>query len=320
MVKLDTQVEMILRSAWAESTLKTRNSQWKRFIEFCLSNDLVAVPSEVTTVARFLVSLAKNCCYTTCNNYLSAVVTLHKFFGYDYSFRECFVIKLVMQGLACYLGKGVNQKAGLTPEQFMRIYDLLDFSNLNTITKWAAIMLSFRSLLRKSNILPTKVNEMSMVISRGDIEIVPTGVVLNVRKTKTLQCNEYTLRIPINFLSNKKLCAASMLITHLMRTPHIKEGLLFLEFKNGQWKPLMYSDLLKFIKDCAALIGLSPSSVGLHSLRRSGAAFLHSIGISLIDIMNAGDWHSLAALAYLVSPFDRKHQIESVAAKALDDL
>lgn len=68
------------------------------------------------------------------------------------------------------------------------------------------------------------------------------------------------------------------------------------------------------------MIGLSPADVGLHSMRRSGAAFLHSIGVSLVDIMNAGDWQSLAALAYLISPIERKQWIESQAAQALEEL
>lgn len=55
-------------------------------------------------------------------------------------------------------------------------------------------------------------------------------------------------------------------------------------------------------------------------MRRSGVAFLHSIGVSLVDIMNAGDWRSLAALSYLISPIERKVMIESQAADALNGL
>lgn len=50
----------------------------------------------------------------------------------------------------------------------------------------------------------------------------------------------------------------------------------------------------------------------------SGAAYMHALGISLIDIMNAGHWKSLAALAYLISPLSRKMQIEASIAESLE--
>lgn len=320
MDKLDLQVEVVIKSAWAESTLRTRNSQWGRFIDFCVVNNLTPVPAEISTVARFLVHLARTCVYSTCNNYLSAIISLHKFFGYDKSFRDYFVIELVMKGLGRRLGKSVNQKIGLSPSDFCAIYKKLDISNINVLTMWSALILSFRSLLRKSNVVQTVYNDMDMVVSRSDIHFTSNGIILDVRKTKTLQRREYVLKIPINFVETPCLCAASMLLTHLARTSHITEGPLFFLFKKGEWKPLLYGELLSFLKQSVSLIGLPPSEVGLHSMRRSGAAFLHSIGVSLIDIMSCGDWRSLAALAYLISPLDRKVKIEEQACSVLNDV
>lgn len=317
MVKLDEQLELIIRAAWAESTLKTRNSQWDRYIKFCKANGLSAVPADPTTVARFLVDLARTCVFSTCNNYLSAIIGLHKFFGHDYSFRDCFLIKLVIQGLGRHLGKAVLQKRGLTPQDLMAIYSKLDLSDVNIITMWSAIVLSFRTMLRKSNIVQT---DTGMVILRSDIKFLPTGLLLRVRKTKTLQRREYVLEIPFNYSCNKTLCAASMLATHLARTSFTNQGAMFLLYKAGKWRPLLYAELLQFIKDCVKKICLPQGEVGLHSLRRSGAAYLHSLGFSLVDIINAGDWHSLAALSYLLSPLERKIQVESVVTESLDKL
>lgn len=317
MVELDRDIEVVITSAWAESTLKTRNCQWGKFIDFCNANNLTPLPADVTTVARFLVHLARTCVFSTCNNYLSAIVSLHKFFGHEKSFREFFLIQLVLKGLGRRLGKSVSQKVGLTPTELCKMYIHIDLSEVNAITQWAALILSFRTLLRKSNIVPTVYDKYEMVISRQDVEFTADGIVLNVRKTKTLQRQEYVLKIPVNFVDKTCLCAASMLITHLSRTDHIKEGPLFYMRKKGLWKPLLYSDLLSFLKRSVSCIGLSPTDVGLHSMRRSGAGFLHSIGISLIDIMNAGDWRSLAALSYLISPFSRKLEIEKQSVAVL---
>lgn len=321
MVKLDKHLDLVIRSAWAESTLRTRNSQWSKYIDFCKANGLVPVPGEVLTVSRFLVNLASTCVYSTCNNYLSAIISLHKFFGYDPYFRESFLVKLVLKGLSRNLGTSVNQKVGLTPNDFVQIYSKLDLSDINVITKWSALMLSFRSLLRKSNIVQTTLKDPGMVVLRSDLEFSEKGVMLNVRKTKTIQRREYVLRVPVYFAHSDSMCAASMLASHLARTSAFKEGPLFLILtKKGEWRPLLYTDLLGFLKQCVSLIGLNPEEVGLHSMRRSGAAFLHTLGVSLIDIMNAGDWKSLAALSYLISPLERKQDIEKLFSSALSEM
>lgn len=321
MVKVDNHLDLVIRSAWADSTLKTRNSQWSKYIDFCHANGLSPVPAEILTVARFLVNLASSCVFSTCNNYLSAVVALHRFLGHDAPFRESFIIKLVMKGLSRNLGTHVNRKIGLLPTDFRAIYSKLDMSDINTITKWAALMLSFRSLLRKSNLVQNTLKDPGMVVLRSDLDFGSSGVILHVRKTKTIQRREYVLDVPVNFVSSSSMCAASMLASHLNRTSHIKDGPLFLILtKNGNWQPLLYADLLRFLKTCVSLIGLNPSDVGLHSMRRSGAAFLHSLGVSLVDIMNASDWKSLAALSYLISPLSRKQEIELLASSALSSM
>lgn len=275
------------------------------------------MPGEVLTIARFLVHLGSTCVYSTCNNYLSAVISLHKFMGHHDNFRDYYIIMLVLMGLGRRLGKNVQQKVGITPPQFLQMYSKLDLWDVNVLTKWSALILSFRSLLRKSNLVQTKQGDYDAIVLRSDVEFNNEGLVLHVRKTKTLQKKEYVLRIPVLYNNSPCFCAASMLASHLARTSQVKSGPLFLMYRGGLWKPLLYKELLSFLKECVTKINLNPSDVGLHSMRRSGASYLHSIGVSLVDIMRAGDWRSLAALEYLVCPFERKVEIEGKASTTL---
>lgn len=198
------------------------------------------------------------------------------------------------------------------------MFHKIDFADVNNITKWAAIIMSFRTLLRKSNLVQSTYKESQAVVKRSDICYNESGIILKVRRTKTLQNKEYVLEIPVCQLDSEVFCVVSMLHTHLARTRHIQDGPLYWVIdKKNQWKPLLYRDLLSFLKRSVQSIGLNPDEVGLHSLRRSGAAYMHTLGISLIDIMNAGDWKSLAALAYLISPLSRKNQIEASVAESL---
>lgn len=317
LAELDAELSQVIKSAWADSTLATRNSQWGRFIRFCKANSLTPVPASVITIARFLIHLGSTCAFSTCNNYLSGIITLHKFMGHQSDFRDYFVIKLVLKGLAKRLGTHVNQKIGLTPADLKAIYWKLDFSDINVLTKWAALIFAFRTLLRKSNVVPTKLNVNDMVVDRSDVIFSSTGAIISVRKTKTIQTQDYVLEIPLSYVDNQCFDIVSMLSTHFFRTPQFVQGPIFYLFSKGKWTPLLYKDLLDFLKFCVSLIQLNPNDVGLHSLRRSGAAFLQSINVSLVDIMNSGDWKSLAALNYLISPLSRKRVIEGQVVEQL---
>lgn len=316
---IDKRVSYLVGSAWATSTLTTRNSQWGIFIEFCSSTGLVPIPAEVQTVLRFLAHISVNRKYSTVNNYLSAINSLHKYYGHEVNFREYFVIKMCLSGLKYDLGTHVNSKIPLTPRQLTDIYYLLDWSDPNVLVCWTAVIFSFRTLLRKGNIVPDTSGGGPHVLQRSQIHFTESGCTVVIVSTKTLRFRDRVLRIPLCNVRNNIFDVVSMLRYHFQTYPSSMESPLFLIMKGSCLVPLTYYELLKFIKHCVSLIGLMPSDAGLHSLRRSGATFLHQIGVPLEDIRNLGDWKSLAVLLYISSPFERKLHIEQGVSQYLGE-
>ena len=104
---LDQEVSGVIGAAWAPNTKATRNSQWKKYITFCVDNNLVPLPAQPQTVARFLVYLARSVKYSTVNNYLSAINKLHEYYGHEGNFRDIFMVQLVLSGLKRRLGDTV---------------------------------------------------------------------------------------------------------------------------------------------------------------------------------------------------------------------
>ena len=320
MQELDVEVSGTIGSAWASSTLKTRSSQWKRYLQFCDDNELQSMPASARTVARFLVFQARTSRYNTVNNCLSAINRLHQTYGYQMEFRQFFLIKMVLSGIKRQLGDSVRQKIPLTPVQMLQIYSHLDMTDPFVSACWCAIMLSFRTLLRKSNIIPDTADSLDSsahLVRRNEIVFSKEGAVISVHSTKTLQYQERCLQIPLQLLGGSPFCVVSLLKDHMMKFPGPPNGILFYKRCGRSNVPLFYRDVLKFLKDSVGRIGMDPSDVGLHSLRRSGAAYLHSIGIPLIDIQCIGDWRSLAVLSYLITPIDRKIDIEHKFASTL---
>lgn len=93
------------------------------------------------------------------------------------------------------------------------------------------------------------------------------GILLNVKRTKTIQNKENVLQIPIYYVNSDVFCAVSMLDTHLARTRHITEGPLFWKFdKADRWRPLLYKDFLEsYLKSCVQSIGLNSIRMILYS-------------------------------------------------------
>lgn len=113
--QLDDRVSEILSCAWASSTLSYRNSQWKKFIKFCSDRSLVAIPSELTTIVRFMAYLESlGYAFVTINNYLSGIIVLHKFYGVFPGFRDSFLVQTMLAGLKRRLGTRSTPKIPLS--------------------------------------------------------------------------------------------------------------------------------------------------------------------------------------------------------------
>lgn len=303
--------------AWSANTRSTRNSQWKNYTRFCAEHELVALPASELTVARFLLYKAKTVKYSTINNYLSSVISLHKYYGYECELRSRYFIKLVLDGLKSKLGQTVDQKIPLSVQELIKMYRTLNLRDQKDLVMWSAIVVSFRTLLRKSNLVPDSIHEIPKhVILRRDVERSSDGFLIKVRATKTIRYRERVLSIPVVRSEGSCLCAVSALEYCMQEHKAQSDSPVFV-FKN---KPIVYGELLKFLKDLVKRIDKNPDDVGLHSLRRSGAQFLKEIGTSLSDIMYIGDWRSLAVLSYLVTTFDNKKKVEDKASSYLAQL
>lgn len=269
------------------------------------------------TIARFLLYKSRTSKFSTVNNYFSAIVALHRYHGFEDDYRSTYFMKLLMEGLRHRLGDAVRQAESLSVPQLKAMAEFVDHSDWKKFMLWCSIGLSFRSLLRKSNILPDKASEIGdHVVRFRHVKWTSYGCCLDVVSTKTIQCKEQVLRIPITRVSGSKLCAVHYIEKSLAFAKPSLDSPIFV----CHGKPILYREGLAFIKHLVSCIGLDSSKVGFHSLRRSGAMYMNSLGVALPDIKSAGDWRSMAVLTYLISGHDRKVEIDQfVASKLVED-
>ena len=259
--------------------------------------------------------------FVSIDNYLSGVILLHKLHGYKADFRADFAVHFTLSGLRRMLAAELPARPTLHVSDLMRMYLHVNLLDQDQLAMWAALVLSFRSLLRKSNVVPSSLNLQGQgdrhFLRRSSVTFHPWGMLLSVSSTKTIQFNQRVLELPITRAPGSPLCAVFWVKRHISMCPAEPSSPFFLLRNRAGFIPLTYAKLLIYLKGLLRKSAIDPTRVGMHSLRRAGASFMHSIGLPLEDIRQAGDWTSLAALIYLTKPLQGRVDSDQRVAAAL---
>ena len=95
---------------WANSTWDTRRSSWKKYLEFCSSHAYEPLPASLEMLELYITYLCLDGCkYSTIENYLSAVFTLHKVYDVPHINQKCFSLTMVKQGIKRTIGNAGKQ-------------------------------------------------------------------------------------------------------------------------------------------------------------------------------------------------------------------
>lgn len=270
-------------------------------------------------MSRYIMFLSDSLKFSTIDNYVSGVISLNKYFGYDVQFiRQDFAFSATLRGLRRMLGDPTPTRVTVTVSDLLAMYRLVNFKNHNDCVMWACLVTSFRSLLRKSNLVPATFKDITgHFMRRSSVRFYPWGVMLRISSSKTIQFGQREHLVPITYTADSPLCAASLLRRHLSDSPADPSAPLFLVRRGSHQVPLTYPPLLKFLKGLIEGIGMNPERAGVHSMRRAGAAFFHQSGIPLEDIRQVGDWASLTALIYLAKPMSARIAMDRKITDAL---
>ena len=179
----------------AASSQSTRKSQWKHYFRFCEEFSQVPLPASLETILLYLVYMAETFKYVTIINYLSALWLLHKLANVDHVDPKGFEIHITLRGIRHCLGDVQKQARPVSVQELLHIYSVLDFSKSEDLAFWCAIVLCFRGLLRKSNVV-----EEGLAILFRDVQFFEWGVLVTVRRTKTICFKERVLEIPFSYI------------------------------------------------------------------------------------------------------------------------
>ena len=318
--QLDLEAAELRARAWAPGTWRTKSSQWKRYIQFSDYVSTTALPTDTVHMCRYVTHLSKTLKYSTIQNYVSGVISLNSYFGYDVKFiRSQFDFIMTLSGVRRVLGDPEPVRPSFTLEDIFRMYEFVDMSLLRDRVLWTCIALSFRGLLRKCNIVPDSTKTMEgHFLRRGGVSFTNWGMEIAVSSSKTIQYGQRVHKVPITFAPLSPLCAATLVRRHLEEFPDRgSDSPVFVLPDGAGVKPVTYIVLLKFLKRLMRSAGLPSERAGMHSLRRAGALYMYRLGLTIEDIRQAGDWASMAALVYLTKPYSLRVDTDAIVSRCL---
>ena len=270
-------------------------------------------------MCRFVMYLSETLCYVSIDNYVSGVISLNSYFGYDVGFiRGDFTFSTTMKGLRRMLGDPEPSRVTLTLSDLMNMSLSTNWLDVNERCMWACVVTSFRTLLRKCNLVPDNLKLEGHFLRRKSLRFHPWGVLFSVSSSKTIQYGQRTHLIPVTYTTGSPLCAVSLLKKHFEDVPSNRpDDPVFMLRKGTAVVPLTYPVLMKYLKRLLKCVQLDLPGSGVHSLRRAGAAYLHHCGVPLEDIRQTGDWASLTALIYLAKPLSSRIDLDRLVSEAI---
>lgn len=319
---MDQAVARYRAATFAEGTKATYQTHRRSYINFCLSMGYCPVPVSSTVLCRYAAHLAERLKFSSIQQYLNIVRILHLESDLPNPLEHNWPLKSVLMGIKRVHGNHTTHKEPITPSHLLHFKTVLNLSDVRDAAFWASALIAFYGLFRKSNVLTNSIAAFSKDkhLCRSDFRIFEWGVEIIVRWTKTIQCQERVLRVPIPAMPGHPLCPVSALISYLRLTSLApSDGPAFvIPGKTASsfvpYTPVMF---LRRLRALLSQVEKDPSHFATHSFRRGGASWALQCGLPAEVIRVLGDWRSDAYLAYIDIPRSSRLQMARVFASSL---
>ena len=126
------------------------------------------LPANSQQICRYIGYLSDRLKYVSIVNYVSAISLLHKLYGYNCSFLDNYMVRFTLSGLRRVLGDPEPNRPTLHVQDLLAMYRFVQVTDRSERAFWASIVLGFRSLLRKSNLVVSDSSDhVLLLLTRG---------------------------------------------------------------------------------------------------------------------------------------------------------
>ena len=268
-----------LKSSKANNTLRAYKSDFKDFGAFCAKHGLNSLPSEPKIVSLYLTHLSKNSKISTLRRRLVSISMVHKLKGHYLDTKHPIIVENLM-GIRRVKGSIQKGKKPILINHLKSIINVINQQNISEIKKArdkSIVLIGFGGGFRRTELIS---------IDNEDLEFVPEGLKITIKRSKTDQFGEgMTKGLP--YFANEEYCPVSNLKKWL-EISKIKNGPIFRRFAKGSLvtnNRLTDQTVVLLIKKYLNLAGIDNSNYSGHSLRSGFATVAAESGADERSIM-----------------------------------
>jgi site-specific recombinase XerD len=269
-----------LKSSKAINTIRAYKSDFKDFGTFCAKHSFRTLPTEPKIVALYLTYLSgKDAKMSTLRRRLVSIGMIHKLKGHYLDTKHPVIIENLM-GIKRTKGSIQRGKKPILINHLKAIINVINEEKIEEIKKIrdkAIILVGFGGGFRRTELVS---------IDYEDLEFVPEGVKITLRRSKTDQFGEgMTKGLP--YFTNETYCP----VVHLkkwIKISNIKDGPVFRRFAKGcspTSNRLTDQSVVLLIKKYLELAGIENKNYSGHSLRSGFATVSAESGADERSIM-----------------------------------
>ena len=268
-----------LKSSKANNTLRAYKSDFRDFGAFCAKHGLDSLPTEPKIVSLYLTNLSKNSKMSTLKRRLVSISMVHRLKGHYLDTKHPIIIENLM-GIKRVKGSIQKGKKPILINHLKSIINVIDQQEINEIKKSrnkTIVLVGFGGGFRRTELIS---------IDHEDLEFVPEGVKITLKRSKTDQFGEGMVK-GLPYFSNELYCPVINLKKWL-ELSNIKSGPIFRRFSKGSVltnNRLTDQSVVLIIKDYLNLAGIENKNYSGHSLRSGFATVAAESGADERSIM-----------------------------------
>jgi site-specific recombinase XerD len=268
-----------LKNSKANNTLRAYKSDFKDFSSFCAKHGFDSLPSEPKIISIYLTHLSKKSKMSTLRRRLVSISMVHKLKGHYLDTKHPIIIENLM-GIRRSNGSIQTGKKPLLINHLKSIINVINKQNINELKKArdkTIVLVGFGGGFRRTELIS---------INHEDLEFLPEGMKITVRRSKTDQFGEGMVK-GLPYFSNVIYCPVINLKKWL-NLSKIKSGPIFRRFAKGLSltnNRLTDQSVVLLIKNYLNLAGIENSNFSGHSLRSGFATVAAESGADERSIM-----------------------------------
>jgi len=256
-----------LKHSKAYNTIRAYKSDFKDFIGFCTKNGFRSLPTEPKIISLYLTYLSSGSKMSTLKRRIASISVVHRLKGHYIDTKHPIIIENLM-GIRRKMGSYQKSKKPILINELKEIMKAIDDVNdsKERATRDKTIILTgFSGGFRRSELVS---------IDYDDLEFVPEGVKIFIKRSKTDQSGEGMIKA-LPYFEKKEFCPVTFLKKWL-EISKIKSGLIF---------NISDKSVALLIKKYTSLAGFDSQKYSGHSLRSGFATVSAEFGADERSIM-----------------------------------